>query len=99
MKGESPCEAPLTDDAKIQDNILFPPYYISFLSLKRESQITTASAITWMVKYLDENQEIQERVRIVKETLRMASIVSWFPRVALRDCYIEGLVHSLELHL
>ncbi|KAK1298676.1 Cytochrome P450 90D2 [Acorus calamus] len=108
MKGESPFDAPLTD-AKIQDNIL---------TLIIAGQITTASAIAWMVKYLDENQEIQETVRavnfplkskdpdtllgldvlsemtfaskIVKETLRMASIVSWFPRVALRDCYIEG---------
>ncbi|KAK1321930.1 Cytochrome P450 90D2 [Acorus calamus] len=108
MKGESPFDAPLSD-AKIQDNTL---------TLIIAGQITTASAIAWMVKYLDENQEIQETVRalhfpleikdpdtllgldvinemtfaskIVKEALRMASIVSWFPRVALRDCYIEG---------
>lgn len=27
-------------------------------------QITTASAIAWMVKYLDENHEVQERLRV-----------------------------------
>ncbi|XP_021735618.1 abscisic acid 8'-hydroxylase 4-like isoform X5 [Chenopodium quinoa] len=82
-------------------------------------QDTTASAMTWMVKYLDENQgvlkvvqdevlSLQKRVatkssltledlnemtyaaKVVKESLRMASIVPWFPRVALRDCNILG---------
>lgn len=28
--------------------------------------------------------------QVVKETLRMATIVSWFPRVALEDCEVEG---------
>ncbi|XP_020268316.1 abscisic acid 8'-hydroxylase 2 [Asparagus officinalis] len=96
-------------DSQILDNIL---------TLIIAGQITTASAIAWMVKYLDENQDIQERLRalqlqlptsrngskfgledlnemsyaskIVKESLRMATIVSWFPRVALKDCQAEG---------
>lgn len=29
--------------------------------------------------------------QVVKEALRMASVVQWFPRVALQDCEIEGL--------
>ncbi|OVA08750.1 Cytochrome P450 [Macleaya cordata] len=101
-------------DTQIQDNIL---------TLIIAGQVTTASAMTWMVKYLDENQELQDTLRdqqtklaqnkaphpgssapltledlnemshaskVVKETLRMASIVPWLPRVALKDCEIEG---------
>ncbi|PKU86966.1 abscisic acid 8'-hydroxylase 4 isoform X1 [Dendrobium catenatum] len=102
-------EEPLSD-RQIEDNIL---------TLIIAGQITTASAIAWMVKYLDENQQVKETLtakqlelqfkfsrnaylkletlsemsyasKIVKESLRMATIVSWFPRVALRDCQIEG---------
>ncbi|KAE9609415.1 putative (+)-abscisic acid 8'-hydroxylase [Lupinus albus] len=80
---------------------------------------TIANAMTWMVKFVDENQEVlnelmKEQVQIekqgtrsayltlealnkmpyaskvVKEALRMASVVQWFPRVALQDCEIEG---------
>lgn len=29
--------------------------------------------------------------QVVKEALRMASVVQWLPRVALQDCEIEGL--------
>lgn len=96
-------------DSYILDNIL---------TLIIAGQITTASAIAWMVKYLDENPGVQDELRdlhskialkfqssfiglealnemsyaskIVKESLRMATIVSWFPRVALKDCKIEG---------
>ncbi|XP_042497334.1 abscisic acid 8'-hydroxylase 3 [Macadamia integrifolia] len=100
---------PLTD-IQIQDNIL---------TMIIAGQDTTASAMTWMVKYLDENQDVQEMLRaeqlqlisktpfgsvltvedlnempyaskVVKESLRMASVVSWFPRVALSDCEVEG---------
>ncbi|RZC44634.1 hypothetical protein C5167_037584 [Papaver somniferum] len=97
-------------DAQIQDNIL---------TMIIAGQVTTASAMTWMVKYLDENQDLQDVVRdqqlklappgssaltlenlnemslaskVVKETLRMASIVPWLPRVALKDTQIEGFV-------
>ncbi|KAG1342815.1 abscisic acid 8'-hydroxylase 2-like [Cocos nucifera] len=108
VRDESLHDDPWTD-AQILDNIL---------TLIIAGQITTASAIAWMVKYLDENQEVQDRLRalhlelalklshsplglealnempyackIVKESLRMATIVSWFPRVALKDCQIGG---------
>nr|XP_004238286.1 abscisic acid 8'-hydroxylase 2 [Solanum lycopersicum] len=95
---------------QIKDNIL---------TMIIAGQDTTASAITWMVKYLDENpkalnnlraeqQALQQKVsckayltfedlncmpyasKVVKESLRMASIVPWFPRMALQDCEIEG---------
>ncbi|KAI3989226.1 hypothetical protein MKX01_033262 [Papaver californicum] len=96
------------NDAQIQDNIL---------TMIIAGQVTTASAMTWMVKYLDENQDLQDVLRdqqiklkppgsstltlenlnemslaskVVKETLRMASIVPWLPRVALKDTHIEG---------
>ncbi|XP_064995158.1 abscisic acid 8'-hydroxylase 4-like [Musa acuminata AAA Group] len=109
VRDESHGNEPLTDD-QILDNIL---------TLIIAGQVTTASSIAWMVKYLDENQEVQEKLRalhlelaftnslsplgsevlnvmpyalkIVKETLRMATIVSWFPRVALKDSEIGGL--------
>ncbi|CAN4093890.1 unnamed protein product [Withania somnifera] len=95
---------------QIKDNIL---------TMIIAGQDTTASAITWMIKYLDENpdalnklkteqQGLQQKVyskthltledlnsmlyasKVIKESLRMASIVPWFPRMALQDCEIEG---------
>ncbi|KFK44099.1 hypothetical protein AALP_AA1G215700 [Arabis alpina] len=96
-------------DAEIKDNIL---------TMIIAGQDTTASALTWMVKYLGENQKvldilIEEQTKIakkasptfleledlsempyaskmVKESLRMASVVPWFPRVVLQDCEMEG---------
>ncbi|CAN6327070.1 unnamed protein product, partial [Urochloa humidicola] len=102
-------EALLTDE-QILDNIL---------TLIIAGQVTTATAITWMVKYIADNRDFQETLRsvqlelapkqdqdcpltlqhlssmdlaykTVKESLRMASIVSWFPRVALEDCQVAG---------
>ncbi|CAO2836198.1 unnamed protein product [Amaranthus hypochondriacus] len=99
-------------DAQIKDNIL---------TMIIAGQDTTASAMTWMVKYLDENQgvlaalqdevkylqnkvakksfltlkdlnEMKYGAKVVKETLRMSSIVPWFPRVALHDCQISGFM-------
>ncbi|KAJ1684816.1 hypothetical protein LUZ63_016206 [Rhynchospora breviuscula] len=108
----------LLNDDQIVDNIL---------TLIIAGQVTTASAITWMVRYLDEHAEVQDKLRmfsisiclnqemqlgfkykcsditmapgtlnemqyaskVVKETLRMATVVSWFPREALKDCQIE----------
>ncbi|CAL4902502.1 unnamed protein product [Urochloa decumbens] len=100
----------LLSDEQILDNIL---------TLIIAGQVTTATAITWMVKYIADNREFQETLRsvqlelapkqdkdspltlqdlnsmdlaykTVKESLRMASIVSWFPRVALEDCQVAG---------
>ncbi|KAK9164204.1 hypothetical protein Syun_005106 [Stephania yunnanensis] len=111
LSGEQSSDGPLLPsltNKQIHDNIL---------TLIIAGQETTANAITWMVKYLDENQDVQETLRdeqlkiketsrassltvddlnkmsyaskVVKESLRMASIVPWFPRVALEDCELE----------
>ncbi|ESR38694.1 hypothetical protein CICLE_v10027097mg [Citrus x clementina] len=72
----------LTDE-EIQDNIL---------TMIIAGQDTTASAITWMVKYLSENEEVLDKLKVVKESLRMASIVAWYPRLVIHDCEIEGYV-------
>ncbi|OIT34445.1 PREDICTED: abscisic acid 8'-hydroxylase 2 [Nicotiana attenuata] len=103
-------EAIQLSNQQIKDNIL---------TMIIAGQDTTASAITWMIKYLDENpdtlnqlraeqQALQQKVssnahltledlncmpyasKVIKESLRMASIVPWFPRMALHDCEIEG---------
>ncbi|KAJ4714205.1 putative Cytochrome P450 [Melia azedarach] len=98
-------------DAEIRDNIL---------TMIIAGQDTTANAITWMVKYLGENQEALNLVKteqlklaettstkscltledlnyympyaskVVKESLRLSSIVAWFPRMVLEDCEIQG---------
>ncbi|XVE94666.1 hypothetical protein REPUB_Repub02eG0028400 [Reevesia pubescens] len=97
-------------DAEIQDNIL---------TMIIAGQDTTASAITWMVKYLGEDEEVLDAIKaellplaektsknlfltlddlnqmpyaskVVKESLRKASVVPWFPRLVLQDCEIEG---------
>ncbi|KAF2928671.1 abscisic acid 8'-hydroxylase 4 isoform X1 [Oryza sativa Japonica Group] len=99
-------------DALTEDQILD-----NMLTLIIAGQVTTATAITWMVKYLSDNRLIQDKLRAeafrlelkgdysltmqhlnamdyaykaVKESLRMATIVSWFPRVALKDCQVAG---------
>ncbi|CAL0318999.1 unnamed protein product [Lupinus luteus] len=103
-------EVPKLTDTEIKDNIL---------TMMIAGQDTVANAMTWIVKFVDENQEVlnelmKEQVQIdqkgtrsayltlealnempyaskvVKEALRMASVVQWFPRVALLDCEIEG---------
>ncbi|XP_065846869.1 abscisic acid 8'-hydroxylase 4 [Euphorbia lathyris] len=96
-------------DAEIKDNIL---------TMIIAGQDTTASAITWMVKYLGENQNVLNALseeqfhikqinsksyltledlgqmtfasKVVKESLRMASVVPWFPRLVLDNCEIQG---------
>ncbi|PKI49866.1 hypothetical protein CRG98_029751 [Punica granatum] len=103
-------DLPRLTDGEIKDNIL---------TMIIAGQDTTASAITWMVKYLGENQKALDILRaeqlhfakrispgsrlsledlsqmpyaskVVKESLRMASIVPWFPRLVLQDSKIEG---------
>ncbi|XP_050366455.1 cytochrome P450 85A1 isoform X2 [Argentina anserina] len=99
----------LTDEEVI-DNIL---------TMVIAGQDTTASAMTWMVKFLGENPDVLHTLmkeqldlgrntsskslltlesinempyasKVVKESLRLASIVPWFPRLALEDCEMEG---------
>ncbi|XP_062021766.1 3beta,22alpha-dihydroxysteroid 3-dehydrogenase isoform X2 [Rosa rugosa] len=93
----------LTDE-EVKDNIL---------TMVIAGQDTTATAMTWMVKFLGENPEKEQldlwrktssksfltlesinempfASKVVKESLRLASIVPWFPRLALEDCKMEG---------
>ncbi|PRQ27078.1 putative 3-epi-6-deoxocathasterone 23-monooxygenase [Rosa chinensis] len=99
----------LTDE-EVKDNIL---------TMVIAGQDTTATAVTWMVKFLGENPEVLHNLmkeqldlwrktssksfltlesinempfasKVVKESLRLASIVPWFPRLALEDCEMEG---------
>lgn len=37
------------------------------------------------------DNKLNAHKQVVKETLRMASVVQWLPRVALEDCEIQGL--------
>ncbi|KAG6647019.1 hypothetical protein CIPAW_07G049400 [Carya illinoinensis] len=98
-------------DIEIMDNLL---------TLIIAGQTTTAAAMMWSVKFLDDNREAQDRLReeqlsisrnkpegalltledlnsmsygskVVKETLRMSNVLLWFPRIALKDCIIEGI--------
>ncbi|MCI06203.1 abscisic acid 8'-hydroxylase [Trifolium medium] len=39
---------------------------------------------------LEALSEMQYASKVVKEALRMASVVQWLPRLALEDCEIEG---------
>nr|AFK39117.1 unknown [Lotus japonicus] len=104
-------EVPRLTDTEIKDNIL---------TMIIAGQDTTATAMAWMIKFVDENEEVlnmlmKEQIQIekkgprstyltlealnempyaskvIKEALRMASIVQWLPRVSLEDCEIKGL--------
>ncbi|CAH1434766.1 unnamed protein product [Lactuca virosa] len=97
------------DDSELMDNML---------TLILAGQTTTAAAMMWSVKFLDENKEVQNKLReeqlliqrnkpggallcledlnkmsygskVVKETLRMANVLLWFPRVVIDDCKIQ----------
>ncbi|KAJ8772698.1 hypothetical protein K2173_027875 [Erythroxylum novogranatense] len=110
QNGSSSVQASRLSDQEIKDNIL---------TMIIAGQDTSASAITWMVKYLGENQNVLDELRteqfhlaeklslnqcltledlnemsyaskVVKESLRKASIVAWLPRLALQDTEIEG---------
>ncbi|KEH20409.1 cytochrome P450 family protein [Medicago truncatula] len=100
------------DDSEIMDNLL---------TLIIAGQTTTAAAMMWSVKFLNDNRDAQDILReeqlsltkmkpegaslnhedinnmryglkVVKETLRMSNVLLWFPRVALKDCTIEGKI-------
>ncbi|XP_057870936.1 3beta,22alpha-dihydroxysteroid 3-dehydrogenase isoform X2 [Cryptomeria japonica] len=108
-------------DVELKDNIL---------TLILAGQTTTAAAMMWAVKYIDQNPQVQFKLRaeqeivrqrysdhlkledvngmiytskVVKEVLRMASIVSWMPRLALNDCNVldkegVGFEHRCSLY-
>lgn len=48
---------------------------------------------------LDDLNEMPYASKVVKESLRMASIVAWLPRVALQDCEVQGwFFNCLEIY-
>ncbi|KAK7859661.1 abscisic acid 8'-hydroxylase 4 [Quercus suber] len=51
---------------------------------------TTASVMTWIVKYLHDNPKLLEAVKVVMESLRMASIISFTFREAVADVEYKG---------
>ncbi|XP_077238983.1 abscisic acid 8'-hydroxylase 2-like isoform X2 [Tasmannia lanceolata] len=51
---------------------------------------TTASVLTWILKYLCENRELLTSVKVIQETLRRASIISFTFREAVEDVELEG---------
>ncbi|KEH20408.1 cytochrome P450 family protein [Medicago truncatula] len=104
------------DDSEIMDNLL---------TLIIAGQTTTAAAMMWSVKFLNDNRDAQDILReeqlsltkmkpegaslnhedinnmryglkVVKETLRMSNVLLWFPRVALKDCTIEGNAKAIQ---
>ncbi|CAN0922307.1 Abscisic acid 8'-hydroxylase CYP707A1 [Linum grandiflorum] len=70
----------LTDD-QVSDNII---------GVLFAAQDTTASAMTWIVKYLHDNPKLLEAVKVVLESLRMASIIAFTFREAVTDVEYKG---------
>ncbi|KAG1342818.1 abscisic acid 8'-hydroxylase 3-like [Cocos nucifera] len=76
----------LPEDEKLSDEEIMD----NLLTLIIAGQSTTAAAMMWSVKFLDGNGRAQERLRVVKETLRMSNVLLWFPRVVVENCVMEG---------
>ncbi|KAL6145072.1 hypothetical protein ACLB2K_055760 [Fragaria x ananassa] len=99
-------------DEKLQD----PEIMDNLMTLLISGQATTSATQMWSVKFLDENQQVQDILRkevlsiarskpegasvtledinrmpycwkVLKETMRISSVVMWYPRVALADCF------------
>ncbi|XP_048431292.1 abscisic acid 8'-hydroxylase 4 isoform X4 [Pyrus x bretschneideri] len=54
------------------------------------AQDTTASLLTWMIKYIHDDSKLREAIQAIKESLRMASIVSFTFREAVEDVEYKG---------
>ncbi|PKA55448.1 Abscisic acid 8'-hydroxylase 3 [Apostasia shenzhenica] len=70
----------LTDN-QISDNII---------GVLFAAQDTTASALTWIIKYLHDHPKLLEAVKVILESLRMASIISFTFREAVADVEYKG---------
>ncbi|KAK9168401.1 hypothetical protein Syun_000541 [Stephania yunnanensis] len=68
-------------DSQIADNI------IGVIFAARD---TTASVMTWILKYLHDNEELLHAVTVIQETLRAASVLSFTFREAVEDVEFEG---------
>ncbi|KAI4321032.1 hypothetical protein MLD38_034455 [Melastoma candidum] len=74
----------ILDDAQIVDNI------IGVLFAARD---TTANIMTWLIKHLHENTKLLEAVKLVMETLRMATIISLTFQETVADIEYKGKRH------
>ncbi|GAB4824434.1 hypothetical protein Ancab_007319 [Ancistrocladus abbreviatus] len=70
-------------DSQIADNIIGVIF---------AAHDTTASVLTWLLKYLHDNQHLLQAVVVIQETLRTASILSFTFREAVEDVEFEGYV-------
>ncbi|KAK4340247.1 hypothetical protein RND71_041709 [Anisodus tanguticus] len=70
----------LTED-QIADNVI---------GVLFAAQDTTASALTWILKYLHDDQKLLEAVKVILESLRMSSIISFTYREAVVDVEYDG---------
>ncbi|CAN1235044.1 Abscisic acid 8'-hydroxylase 3 [Linum perenne] len=68
-------------DQQLKDNIL---------TLLVAGHDTTTAALTWTMKFLAENPDILEKLRVISETLRRATILPWYSRKAAQDFEIDG---------
>uniref|UniRef100_A0A2K2BEQ6 Uncharacterized protein n=1 Tax=Populus trichocarpa TaxID=3694 RepID=A0A2K2BEQ6_POPTR len=68
-------------DKQLKDNIL---------TLLVAGHDTTTAALTWLMKFLEENPAVLEKLRVINETLRRATILPWFSRKAAQDFEIDG---------
>ncbi|BAH92431.1 Os03g0836100 [Oryza sativa Japonica Group] len=68
-------------DAQLKDNIL---------TLLVAGHDTTTAGLTWLIKFLGENPEALQKLRVMNETLRRATILPWFSRKAAQDFSIDG---------
>ncbi|XP_065623019.1 abscisic acid 8'-hydroxylase 2 isoform X1 [Quercus suber] len=68
-------------DSQIADNIIGVIF---------AAHDTTASVLTWILKYLHDNGNLLEAVTVIQETLRTASILSFTFREAVEDVEFEG---------
>nr|GME11444.1 abscisic acid 8'-hydroxylase 2 [Ipomoea batatas] len=68
-------------DSQIADNIIGVIF---------AAHDTTASVLTWLLKYLHDNLNVLEDVTVIQETLRRASILSFTFREAVEDVEFDG---------
>ncbi|KAL4372477.1 hypothetical protein AHAS_Ahas06G0269700 [Arachis hypogaea] len=71
------------NDDQIADNII---------GVLFAAQDTTASVMTWIVKYLHDQPKLLQTVKVVLESLRMSSIISFPFREAVADVEYKGFL-------
>nr|GMD07155.1 abscisic acid 8'-hydroxylase 4-like [Ipomoea batatas] len=70
-------------DDQIADNII---------GVLFAAQGTTASALTWILKYLHDDHNLLAAVKVILESLRLSSIISFTFREAMVDVHYDGYI-------